>query len=164
MADASQLRIAVITCSSTRTLADDEAGAELVRLIGEAGWTCQGHIVVPDDIQAISESIVHYADVEAADVILTCGGTGLSPRDVTPEATKEVCERDVPGIAEVMRSYSLQFTPLAALSRGVSMMRAKTLVINLPGSTKAARENWEAIKGVLEHAKAMAEGQGHHHS
>ena len=91
--------------------------------------------------------------------MLTCGGSGLSPRDVTPEATRDVCDREVPGIAEAMRYHSLQITPYAMLSRAIAAQRGNTLVINLPGSEKAARENWEGIVNALGHAGHMMAGE-----
>ena len=94
-------------------------------------------------------------------IVLTCGGSGLSPRDVTPEATAAVCDRNVPGIAEAMRYHSLQITPYAMLSRAVCMQRGRCIVINLPGSKKAAMENWEGIVKALPHAAKMMAGGGH---
>lgn len=152
---------AIVTCSDTRSLAEDEAGMALEELIREKGWTVCSHVVVADSRDAIGAAIVKAADLEKADVVLTCGGTGLSLRDVTPEATQDVCERNVPGIAEAMRAYSMQKTPRAMLSRALCMQRDSTLVINLPGSLKAARENWEAVADQLEHAVQMTAGGGH---
>lgn len=155
------LRIAIVTCSDTRDLAADEAGAALEALIADAGWTLAGHVVVPDDAVSIAGAIAEAADRRAAHVVITCGGTGLSLRDVTPEATRSVCDRDVPGIAEAMRAYSMTKTRRAMLSRAVCMQRGATLVVNFPGSTKAARECWEAIADQLEHAACMTAGGGH---
>ena len=155
------IAFAIVTCSDTRTLAEDTAGAALEGLIEEAGWQVVSHVVVKDEREAISAAIVKAADELHANVVLTCGGTGLSLRDVTPEATQDVCNRNVPGIAEAMRAYSLQKTPRAMLSRALCMQRDSTLVINLPGSEKAARENWEGIAGQLEHAVKMTAGGGH---
>ena len=107
------------------------------------------------------KAIVEAADKLDVDVVLTCGGSGLSLRDVTPEATQDACERNVPGIAEAMRAHSLKITPYAMLSRALCMQRGSTLVINLPGSEKAARENWEGIVDVLPHAVSMMAGCGH---
>ena len=101
------------------------------------------------------------ADELQVDICLTCGGSGLSPRDVTPEATAAVCDRNVPGIAEAMRYHSLQITPYAMLSRAVCMQRGRCIVINLPGSKKAAMENWEGIVKALPHAAKMMAGGGH---
>ncbi len=152
---------AIVTCSDTRSMKQDTAGAALEALIAEKGWECLSHVVVKDDRAAISAEIVHGADELHADIVLTCGGSGLSLRDVTPEATADVCERNVPGIAEAMRAYSLQITPNAMLSRAVCMQRGSCIVINLPGSEKAARENWAGIEGVLPHAVKMMAGGGH---
>ena len=155
------LKFAIITCSDTRSIEEDTAGKALAGLIADAGWKLASHVVVKDEREAIAEAIVEAADSLHADVVLTCGGTGLSLRDVTPEATQDVCERNVPGIAEAMRAYSLQKTKRAMLSRAVCMQRGSTLVINLPGSEKAARENWEAVADQLEHAVKMTAGGGH---
>ena len=117
--------------------------------------------MVKDDRELIGAAIVHATDDLNADVVLTCGGSGLSLRDVTPEATRDVCDRNVPGIAEAMRAYSLKITPHAMLSRALCMQRGRHLVANLPGSEKAARENWEGIKPALPHAVSMMAGEGH---
>ncbi|MDY5371438.1 MAG: MogA/MoaB family molybdenum cofactor biosynthesis protein [Eggerthellaceae bacterium] len=154
-------RFAIITCSDTRKIEQDTAGAALRSLVEEQGWQVVSHVVVKDDRAGISDQIVHAADDLDADVILTCGGSGLSLRDVAPEATMDVCDRNVPGIAEAMRAYSMQITPYAALSRAVCMQRGRHLVLNLPGSEKAARENWQAVVGILPHAMKMTAGGGH---
>ena len=154
-------RFATITCSDTRKIEQDTAGAALRSLVEEQGWQVVSHVVVKDDRAGISDQIVHAADDLDADVILTCGGSGLSLRDVAPEATMDVCDRNVPGIAEAMRAYSMQITPYAALSRAVCMQRGRHLVLNLPGSEKAARENWQAVVGILPHAMKMTAGGGH---
>ena len=151
----------IITCSDTRNLGNDMAGDALERLIAEAGWTVRTHVIVRDEQPNIAEAIRHCADDLGVDVVLTCGGSGLSPRDVTPEATRSVCDREVPGIAEAMRAHSLAITPNAMLSRALCMQRGSVLVINLPGSTKAATENWEAVAPVLPHAIKMMAGGGH---
>jgi molybdenum cofactor synthesis domain-containing protein len=140
---------------------EDTAGAALVELVEAEGWTVVDHTVVKDDRGQIGAAIVHAADDLDADIVLTCGGSGLSLRDVTPEATMDVCERNVPGIAEAMRAYSLKITPHAMLSRALCMQRGRHLVVNLPGSEKAARENWEGIKPALPHAVSMMAGEGH---
>lgn len=155
------LTFAIITCSDTRTFKEDSAGLALKELITSKGWKCAKHIIVKDERELIAQAIAESADVKEIDVVLTCGGTGLSLRDVTPEATGDVCERDVPGIAEGMRAYSLQITPRAMLSRARCMQRGSTLVVNLPGSEKAARENWQGIVDILPHAVLMTAGAGH---
>lgn len=153
--------IAIITCSDTRDISKDTAGAALEDLIRAQGWVVADHVVVKDEVSQISAAIVHACDDLDADVVLTCGGSGLSLRDVTPEATQAVCERNVPGIAEAMRAHSLAITPFAMLSRALCMQRGRHLVINLPGSEKAARENWDGIKDALPHAMKMMAGGGH---
>lgn len=155
------LTFAIITCSDTRKEQQDTAGALLRQRISEKGWTCAWYEVVKDDRECIARAIVGAADMPVVDIVLTCGGTGLSPRDVTPDATRDVCDREVPGIAEAMRAYSLAITPRAMLSRAVCMQRDNTLVINLPGSKKAAQENWDGIVDVLTHAVQMMAGAGH---
>ena len=152
---------AIVTCSDTRDVSHDTAGAALEELISQQGWQCLSRVVVKDDRATIAAEIVRGADELGADIVLTCGGSGLSLRDVTPEATADVCERNVPGIAEAMRAYSLHITPNAMFSRAVCMQRGRCLVINLPGSEKAARENWESLVGVVPHAVKMMAGGGH---
>lgn len=159
--DEKKLSFAIITCSDTRGLDEDTAGAALEGLIAENGWACTGRVVVKDERAAIAAAIVAACDDDDADIVLTCGGSGLSPRDVTPEATRDVCEREVPGIAEAMRAHSLAITPYAMLSRALCMQRGRHLVVNLPGSQKAARENWEGIVAALPHAAKMMAGGGH---
>ena len=155
------LRFAIITCSDTREEENDTTGALLKERILQEGWECASYELVRDERTDISAAIVRAADQVKADVVLTCGGTGLSLRDVTPEATRDVCEREVPGIAEGMRAYSLAITPRAMLSRALCMQRGTSLVINLPGSKKAAAENWDGVVGVLPHAVSMMHGGGH---
>ncbi len=155
------ISFAIVTCSDTRSMREDTAGAALETLIGEQGWECRGHVVVKDERADISAAIVHACDALDADIVLTCGGSGLSLRDVTPEATGDVCERNVPGIAEAMRAHSLSITPFAMLSRALCMQRGRHIVVNLPGSEKAARENWDGIVAALPHAVKMMAGGGH---
>lgn len=155
------ISFAIVTCSDTRGMREDTAGAALEDLINENGWECRSHVVVKDERADISAAIVHACDTLDADVVLTCGGSGLSLRDVTPEATTDVCERNVPGIAEAMRAHSLSITPFAMLSRALCMQRGRHVVINLPGSEKAARENWEGVVAALPHAVKMMAGGGH---
>ena len=155
------MKFSIITCSDTRSEAEDTAGTALKELIAEQGWEVASYKLVKDVVSDIKDAIVDAVDNVVSDIVLTCGGTGLSLRDVTPEATKAVCERDVPGIAEAMRATSLKVTPNAMLSRAVAMQRGKTVVINFPGSEKAARENWEAVVPALAHAVKMANGGGH---
>jgi len=155
-----ELRIAILTCSDTRGEAQDTAGKALAGLIAERGWAVDAYEVCPDDCGTIEAALVAMAEA-GADVVLTCGGTGLGPRDVTPEATLAVCDREVPGIADHIRAESLKVTGRAMLSRGVSAARGRTLVVNLPGSEKAARECFGFIADQFEHAVEMMRGGGH---
>ena len=149
---------AIITCSDTRGPECDTAGDALESLIEEQGWACRTHMIVKDDRAGIAAAIKRCTDDLKVDIVLTCGGSGLSPRDNTPEATRDVCEREVPGIAEAMRYHSLSITPRGMLSRGVSVLRGKTLIVNLPGSPKAVQENLEYILPSLEHGVRIAAG------
>ena len=155
------ITFAIITCSDTRTMKQDSAGMALEELIESKGWQCKSHVVVKDEVDLIASEIVNACENFNVDVVLTCGGSGLSLRDVAPEATQKVCERNVPGIAEAMRAHSLQITPFAMLSRALCMQRGRHLVINLPGSEKAARENWDGVAPALGHAVKMMAGGGH---
>ena len=155
------LRIGVLTCSDTRTPAEDTAGAALRKLSEARGWVVIAYRLCPDERDCIAASLVAMADVEGCDVVFTTGGTGLSLRDVTPEATLEVCDREVPGIAEAIRAESLAITKRAMLSRGVAAARGRTLVVNLPGSEKAVRESFAAVADQMEHAVKMMAGGGH---
>ena len=155
------IAFAIITCSDTRSMKEDTAGAALEQLIADNGWICLDHVVVRDERPLIGDAIVRACDELNADIVLTCGGSGLSLRDVTPDATQDVCERNVPGIAEAMRAHSLAITPYAMLSRALCMQRGRHIVVNLPGSEKAARENWDGIVAALPHAVKMMGGGGH---
>ena len=115
--------------------------------------------IIPDERDIISQKLVQWADNEGIDLIITTGGTGLSPRDVTPEATSAVVERIVPGFAEAMRAESLKKTPMAVLSRGVAGIRGSSLIINLPGSPKAVRECLDVILPALPHAIEVLKGE-----
>lgn len=155
------IKFAIVTCSDTRTIEEDTAGAALAELIRENGWSVASHVIVKDEREQIGAAIVAACDEAGADVVLTCGGSGLSLRDVTPEATRDVCDREVPGIAEAMRAHSLKITGRAMLSRAICMQRGRVLVVNFPGSLKAARENWEGIYEQFDHAVHMMAGEGH---
>ncbi|PKQ19933.1 MAG: molybdenum cofactor biosynthesis protein [Actinobacteria bacterium HGW-Actinobacteria-6] len=159
----SELRIGVLTCSDSRSAgeAEDTSGKGLVTLAQDRGWFVAAYHVVPDDQETIATAIVEMADVDEVDVILTTGGTGLGPRDVCPEATLSLCDREVPGIAEAIRAESMRITKRAMLSRGVAAMRGTTLIVNFPGSEKAARESFGIVADQLEHAAKMIAGGGH---
>ena len=151
---------AVLTVSdrSFRGQRPDEAGPLVCSLLEEAGYSILETGVVPDEQQDIEAALVRLADQTGAALVVTTGGTGFSPRDVTPEATLAVCNRLTPGIPEAMRAASLAITPRAMLSRAAAGIRGGTLIINLPGSPKAARENLEAVLPALEHGLKMLLG------
>ena len=155
------LRIGILTCSDTRTAAQDTAGAALRELAEDHGWGVAAYRLCPDERDCIETALIAMADADRCDVVFTTGGTGLSPRDVTPEATLAVCDREVPGIAEAIRMESLAITKRAMLSRGAAAMRGTTLVINMPGSEKAVRESFAVVAAQLEHAVDMMAGLGH---
>jgi len=149
-----QLRIAILTVSdrSSRGEREDLSGPALEKVVVDKGWLVTEKTIVPDEKLDIQAVFIGWASNDMVDVILSTGGTGFSPRDITPEATREIIEREAPGLAEVMRAGSLLVTKHAMLSRAVVGIRQNTLIINLPGSPKAAVENFEIISPVLEHA------------
>lgn len=157
------LRIGIITSSDSCARGDnvDGSGPALRALAEERGWQVVGYRLCADDRAALTAAIIELADVEFADVVLTTGGTGFSPRDIAPEATIDACDRLAPGIAEHIRAQSAKVTPRAMLSRGVAGLRGRTLVINVPGSVKAARESFRFVADQLEHAVEMMAGGGH---
>src|SRR5512144_1172924 len=148
------LRIGILTISDRSSSGErlDASGPALESAVSAQRWTVVQKAIVPDDRIAIQETLEGWADAGQVDVILTTGGTGFSPRDVTPEATQAVVEREAPGLAEAMRAASLKVTPHAMLSRIVTGIRRKTLIINLPGSPKGALENLQVVIPVLPHA------------
>ena len=147
------MRAAIITSSDSGYAGkrEDVSGPVITEMVKEAGYEVVWQKVLPDDLAMLEEAMKEICDEEKADLLLTTGGTGFSPRDVMPEATLAVSERMVPGIPEAMRAYSLQFTKRAMLSRAASGIRKRTLIVNLPGSPKAVRECLEYILPELEH-------------
>lgn len=148
------LRFGILTVSdrSSRGERPDASGPALEDVVRTRGWAVVRHEILPDDLMTLRDALASWADSGEMDVILTTGGTGFSPRDVTPEATGAVIERSAPGLSEAMRSASLQVTPHAMLSRAASGIRGNTLIVNLPGSPKGAVENLKVILPVLPHA------------
>ena len=145
--------VGIITLSDKGSRGEriDESGRVIEEMITEAGYIVEKKEIIPDDQELIEEKLIEYSDDYDLDLILTTGGTGFSPRDVTPEATENVATRKVPGIAEAMRAYSMSITKRAMLSRATSVIRNNTLIVNLPGSPKAVRETLEYIITELDH-------------
>jgi molybdopterin adenylyltransferase len=157
------MRVAVVTISDSVSSAkhEDRSGPAVVTRCKELGWQIVASAVLPDDRAAIETFLRKTAETKSADVILTTGGTGLGPRDVTPEATMAVAERLIPGFAEQMRSEGAKKTPGAMLSRAVAGIRGETIIINLPGSPRGAVESLDAIAELLPHAVAVLHGARH---
>jgi molybdenum cofactor synthesis domain-containing protein len=152
------VRAAILTISSSIARGDgeDATGAALVDLCEKAGLETT-HEVVTDDRDQIKLALMRMADQEGARFIFTTGGTGLTPDDVTPEATRDVIDRDAPGYAESIRQESRSHTPLGILTRGVSGIRGRTLIINFPGSPKSIGQSWPVVEPTLKHAAATLE-------
>jgi molybdenum cofactor synthesis domain-containing protein len=152
---------AILTISSSvaRGASEDASGPLLAELAEQAGAEITALEVIPDDLALIEDRIRHHVD-EGVAFVLTTGGTGLTPDDVTPEATRAVIEREAPGFAEAMRAESLRHTPLGILTRGVSGIAGRTLIVNFPGNPKAVRELFGVLAPTLEHAAATLRREG----
>ena len=160
----SDIRAVVITVSDacSRGEREDTSGAALTQLLTDAGATIVDRKILSDDLEPLAQALYEFADRSDVNLIVTTGGTGLGPRDNTPEATQSVIEREVPGMAEAMRAESLKATPMAMISRGVCGVRSSTLIINLPGSPKAVKETFAVISPVLSHALDLLAGKTSH--
>lgn len=154
-------RVAIITSSDSgyRGEREDKSGPAIAEMMQEAGYAVTGITLLPDDRKMLADTMAEICDTGAADLILTTGGTGFSPRDVMPEATLDICERLVSGIPEAMRAYSLTITRRAMLSRAAAGIRKQTLIINMPGSPKAVRECLEYILPALSHGLEILLGR-----
>ena len=157
------MKAAVLTVSDKGSVGEreDTSGPFIKKTLEEMGADVVAYEIVADDYEAIRAKLIIYADIKGVDLILTTGGTGLSPRDVTPEATADVLTRQAPGFVEALRNSGMAVTPKAMLSRAVSGQRDKTMIINLPGSLKAVKEQMEVLAPILPHALEMARGMGH---
>lgn len=154
------MRAAVITLSDKGFAGEreDKSGPLLVSMLEDAGFEVVEQLLLPDEKAKLKRELIRLSDGRQCHLVLTTGGTGFSRRDVTPEATLEVADRNAPGIAEAIRAYSMQITPRAMLSRGASVLRGGTLIVNLPGSPKAARESLECILPALGHGLEILRG------
>ena len=158
-----KVKVAVLTISDSCTEGnrEDVSGQTIVDMLSEGTFDVCEKKIVADDHEEIVKVLKSFSDEQGVDVVLTTGGTGLGPRDVTPEATASVCERMAPGFSEILRVEGFKKTPKAILSRGVAGMRKNSLIVNLPGSPKAVRECLEIILEVIPHAVKMMRGGGH---
>jgi molybdenum cofactor synthesis domain-containing protein len=154
------MRIAILTVSDAgaRGERDDRSGAAIAAWAAAHGYAVAARALVADESAAIVSQLIAWCDGDAADLVLTTGGTGLAPRDVTPEATRAVLEREAPGIAEHVRAAAAAEFPRAALSRGLAGVRARTLVVNLPGSPSGVADGLAALDTIVEHAVAIVRG------
>jgi molybdenum cofactor synthesis domain-containing protein len=158
------IRVALLTISDGvfAGVREDTAGQTARDWVSRLGWTLTTHDVVPDEAATITARVAGWAAGRAADLILTLGGTGFGPRDVTPEATAPVIERAAPGIAEALRAAGRRSTPFAVLSRGLAGIRGDSLIVNLPGSEKAVQEGLEVLEVVVPHAVELLGGRTEH--
>jgi len=157
------IKAAILTVSDScsKGQREDVSGQTIRNMLSADKFEICGYKVVADEHQSITKELINFADVVDADIVLTTGGTGLGPRDVTPETTAAVCQKIVPGLAEAMRLEGSKRSRNAILSRAVAGIRGNTLIINLPGSPKAVKESLEAVLNVLDHAVDMVAGLGH---
>ena len=159
---ANKLEGTVITISDSRKKDQDESGKLIINALTKNGFSIVAYKVIPDDIKIIEKELIHYSDELKVNIIITTGGTGVGPHDVTPEATKGILEKEVLGISENLRDYGQSRTPLSMLSRGVSGIRGNTLIVNLPGSTNAVSQSINVLFPGVMHIFNMIAGQGHH--
>ena len=158
------IRVAILTISDSvsRGEREDRSGPKLRDRVEALGWTVSVHEVIPDERERIAARLRELADGHKVRIILTTGGTGVALRDVTPEAARDVIEREIPGLGEVMRADGRVKTPLAVLSRSVAGTRGRTLIVTLPGSPKGAVESLDAVAGLLPHIVDLLEGRTEH--
>lgn len=157
-----KLQAVVITISDSRKKDQDESGKLIISALTANGFNIVDYKIIPDEIILIEQELIHYSDKLKVNIIITTGGTGVGPRDVTPEATKKIIEKEVSGLSENLRDYGQSRTPLSMLSRGISGIRGNTLIVNMPGSTNAVSQSINALFPGVMHIFGMIEGHGHH--
>lgn len=155
-------RILVLSDLATLGEREDQSGPAVRELLESHGWQITALEVLPDEFDQIRDRLIAWTESEDCDAIFTSGGTGLGPRDVTPDATRSIIETEVIGLAELMRAEGVKSTPMAALSRAVAGVRKRKLIVNLPGSPRGARESLESIIGILPHAIDQIQGRTSH--
>lgn len=153
-----QAGIITVSDKGSQGKREDLSGPAIAEMLAGAAIVIKHTIIIPDEKDEIKKAIIDYADVRNLDLILTTGGTGVSPRDLTPDATLEVIDKQIPGMAEAMRRQSMLITPHAMISRAVAGIRGKSLIINLPGSPKSVRENLAVVLPALKHAIEKIKG------
>jgi molybdopterin adenylyltransferase len=158
------VRAAILTVTSSRTDETDESGPEIASWVESIGLEVAGREIVPDDRGAIANALCRWSDEERCELVVTSGGTGLAPSDVTPEATRDVLEREAPGIAEAMRLASREHTSQWMLSRAAAGVRGRSLILNFPGAPKAIRETAPALSEPIRHALDLVAGRPHDHA
>lgn len=154
-------KVGIITASDKAAIGEreDKSSQVIQEMVKEQGWEVTEYKVLPDNQELLENIMVDWCDNKKVDLLITTGGTGFAKRDITPEATRAIAEKLVPGIGEAMRYYSLKITNRAILSRGIAAIRKSTLIINLPGSPKSVKENLEAVIGGLDHGLAILKGE-----
>lgn len=155
-------KILVLSDLGTKGEREDRSGPAVREILESHGWQVTALELLPDDLEQIRDRLIAWTDSEDCDAIFTSGGTGLSRRDVTPEATRSVIETEIPGLAELMRAEGAKSTPMAALSRAIAGVRKRKLIVNLPGSPRGARESLEGIIKILPHAIDQIQGRTAH--
>jgi molybdopterin adenylyltransferase len=155
-------KILVLSDSAVAGRREDRSGPAVRELLKSSGWAVVASEILPDNTAQIRQHLEGWTDADDCDAVFTTGGTGLAPRDVTPEATRAVLDKEVPGLAELMRADGLKSTRMAALSRGVVGVRNGKLIVNLPGGVRGARESLESILDLLPHAIDIAQGRTEH--
>ncbi|HMA60258.1 MAG TPA: MogA/MoaB family molybdenum cofactor biosynthesis protein [Halanaerobiales bacterium] len=160
------IKTAVVTISDkgSQGKRKDKSGPVIIEMLKEFEAEKSYYNIIPDELEEIKEELIKLSNKESIDLILTTGGTGFAPRDVTPEATQAIMEKDAPGIADLMRMDTISITKKAALSRAVSVIRNDTLIINLPGSPKAVRECLQAVKDIIPHGIEILKGEVTEHN